>query len=71
MLVQLQVPLQLPCYDFTPVAPCAARRGRLVGTCWRVAKKELPHGAAPSQYKKLPWCDGRCVLGRKVFTEAC
>jgi len=51
-VVQPQVLLRLPCYDFTPVADvsldaCPLRRG------W-------PGGFRP---RRLPWCDGRCVQG--------
>src|ERR1051326_65010 len=56
-VIQPQVPLRLPCYDFTPVTvhslgPCLLFRG------W------------PRHFwsKRLPWCDGRCVQGPGTYS---
>ena len=44
-VIQPQVPLRLPCYDFTPVAD-------------RTVVKGISFALRCNQ---LPWCDGRCV----------
>ena len=52
-VIQPQVPLRLPCYDFTPVADLAV---------------DVPgqgHGFGRGQ---LPWCDGRCVQGPGTYS---
>src|SRR5690554_4368396 len=56
-VIQPQVPLRLPCYDFTPVAEltvvgCPLLRG------WRTA----------FGWTQLPWCDGRCVQGPGTYS---
>src|ERR1700729_3302847 len=49
-VIQPQVPLRLPCYDFTPVAnPTVVGCLLLLG--WRTSLRS----------NQLPWCDGRCV----------
>ena len=48
-VIQPQVPLRLPCYDFTPVADLTVDAPLPEG--WG-------HGFGRGQ---LPWCDGRCV----------
>lgn len=48
-VIQPQVPLRLPCYDFTPVMKHTVVSGLLAVT--------LPTSGIPP----LPWCDGRCV----------
>jgi len=55
-VIQPQVPLRLPCYDFTPVADptvagCAHKGSRTV------------FGSS-----QLPWCDGRCVQGPGTYS---
>ncbi len=44
-VIQPQVPLRLPCYDFTPVSDRTVVRG--ISSALRC--------------NQLPWCDGRCV----------
>ena len=56
-VIQPQVPLRLPCYDFTPVAdPTVA--GCLPSRGWR----------AVFGRNRLPWCDGRCVQGPGTYS---
>jgi hypothetical protein len=52
-VIQPQVPLRLPCYDFTPII------NHTLGTCL------LLEASWPSNfwYSQLSWCDGRCVQG--------
>ena len=55
-VIQPQVPLRLPCYDFTPVTDHS------LGTCllagWR----------SHFWSNRLPWCDGRCVQGPGTYS---
>ena len=53
-VIQPQVPLRLPCYDFTPVAEPTGLAASL-----RVSSP--PSG-------QLPWCDGRCVQGLGTYS---
>ena len=55
-VIQPQVPLRLPCYDFTPII------GHTVGVC------PLAVGANDFRYNKLSWCDGRCVQGPGTYS---
>ena len=55
-VIQPQVPLRLPCYDFTPVADLAVGAPLLKG--WG-------HDFGRGQ---LPWCDGRCVQGPGTYS---
>src|SRR5207342_907929 len=55
-VIQPQVPLRLPCYDFTPII------GHTVGVCL------LAVGANDFRYNKLSWCDGRCVQGPGTYS---
>src|SRR4029077_6881632 len=58
-VIQPQVPLRLPCYDFTPVADLTVV-GCLPG---------LPQGwRAALRSSQLPWCDGRCVQGPGTYS---
>src|SRR6202521_3542020 len=58
-VIQPQVPLRLPCYDFTPVADLT-----VVGCLPR-----LPQGwRAALRSSQLPWCDGRCVQGPGTYS---
>jgi hypothetical protein len=58
-VIQPQVPLRLPCYDFTPVADLT-----VVGCLPR-----LPQGwPAALRSNQLPWCDGRCVQGPGTYS---
>ena len=50
-VIQPQVPLRLPCYDFTPIADLAV--GALLPEGW---SHDIGHG-------QLSWCDGRGVQG--------
>ena len=56
-VIQPQVPLRLPCYDFTPITP------HTLGAC-------LPWRGWPSDfwYTQLSWCDGRCVQGPGTYS---
>src|SRR5690606_1049381 len=51
-VIQPQVPLRLPCYDFAPVIELAFDRCLL--------RRGWPTGFGRS---RLPWRDGRCVQG--------
>jgi hypothetical protein len=55
ILIQLQVPLQLPCYDFTPVID----RNSIRHTSPEITiiRSKMPH----FNYYQFPWRDGRCV----------
>ena len=55
-VIQPQVPLRLPCYDFTPIT------GHTVGVCL------LAVGANDFRYNRLSWCDGRCVQGPGTYS---
>ncbi len=55
-VIQPQVPLRLPCYDFTPVI------GHTVVTALFAVR------LATSGATKLPWCDGRCVQGPGTYS---
>ena len=55
-VIQPQVPLRLPCYDFTPVADPT------VAAC-------LPEGLAQRRrVEPTPMCDGRCVQGPGTYS---
>src|ERR1700745_494356 len=60
-VIQPQVPLRLPCYDFTPVSDPA-----VVG-CPHLSRKRggWRTGLRPNQ---IPWCDGRCVQGPGTYS---
>jgi len=51
-VIQPQVPLRLPCYDFTPVTDHS------LGTPWW----------DDFWSNRLPWCDGRCVQGPGTYS---
>ena len=55
-VIQPQVPLRLPCYDFTPVANPT------------VAAPPLRLGYPLLAGTQLPWCDGRCVQGPGTYS---
>ena len=48
-VIQPHLPVRLPCYDFTPLAP------HTLGAS--------PGGAGDFGCRRLGWCDGRCVQG--------
>ena len=57
-VIQPQVPLRLPCYDFTPIidhtlGACPLDCSRLASDFW---------------YNQLSWCDGRCVQGPGTYS---
>src|ERR1700685_315830 len=55
-VIQPQVLLRLPCYDFTPVTNPTFAEGLLAVTLivfW---------------LSQLPWCDGRCVQGPGTYS---
>ena len=55
-VIQPQVPLRLPCYDFTPVTNPTFAGGPLAVSLtvfW---------------LSQLPWCDGRCVQGPGTYS---
>ena len=56
-VIQPQVPLRLPCYDFTPITP-------------HTLGAYLPQRGWPSDfwYTRLSWCDGRCVQGPGTYS---
>jgi hypothetical protein len=56
-VIQPQVPLRLPCYDFAPVTALAF--GRLL---W------LPSCDTDFGRSQLPWRDGRCVQGPGTYS---
>src|SRR4028118_948155 len=56
-VIQPQVPLRLPCYDFTPVAELT-----VVG-CPLLRGRRTTFGST-----QLPWCDGRCVQGPGTYS---
>ena len=53
-VIQPQVPLRLPCYDFTPVIGHTVVSVLLTVTNFR--------------HPKLPWLDGRCVQGPGTYS---
>ena len=58
-VIQPQVPLRLPCYDFAPVTALAF--GRLA--------PGLPPGSDTDFGRsQLPWRDGRCVQGPGTYS---
>jgi hypothetical protein len=63
-VIQPQLPLRLPCYDFTPITGPAldgclwASRGR---SSWPPGFRRL----------RLSWCDGRCVQGPGTHSPPC
>jgi hypothetical protein len=58
-VIQPQVPLRLPCYDFAPVTELAFGRSLPCG---------LGHDFGRS---RLPWRDGRCVQGPGTYSPWC
>jgi len=55
-VIQPQVPLRLPCYDFTPIID------QTVGA-------SLPWGWVNDfGSSQLSWCDGRCVQGPGTYS---
>src|SRR5215210_9192850 len=56
-VIQPQVPLRLPCYDFAPVTALAF--GRLVS----LRSSDTDFGRS-----QLPWRDGRCVQGPGTYS---
>src|SRR4028118_1530778 len=56
-VIQPQVPLRLPCYDFTPVAELT-----VVG-CPLLRGRRTTFGST-----QRPWCDGRCVQGPGTYS---
>ncbi len=56
-VIQPQVPLRLPCYDFTPVAELT-----VVG-CPLLRGRRTTFGST-----QLPWGDGRCVQGPGTYS---
>jgi hypothetical protein len=55
-VIQPQVPLRLPCYDFTPVI------NPTFGAC------SLAVSDSDFWLSQLPWCDGRCVQGPGTYS---
>jgi hypothetical protein len=55
-VIQPQVPLRLPCYDFTPVTNPTFNGGPLAVSL------------AVFWLSQLPWCDGRCVQGPGTYS---
>ena len=55
-VIQPQVPLRLPCYDFTPVADLT-----VVGCLLAVTLIVF-------WLSQLPWCDGRCVQSPGTYS---
>jgi hypothetical protein len=56
-VIQPQVPLRLPCYDFAPVTRLAFGRLPLLRGC------DTDFGRS-----ELPWRDGRCVQGPGTYS---
>src|SRR5664280_313607 len=56
-VIQPQVPLRLPCYDFTPVANPTV-----------VGYVPLPGSRTYLRSNQFPWCDGRCVQGPGTYS---
>src|SRR3954463_5332016 len=59
-VIQPQVPLRLPCYDFAPVTELAFGRS-------------LPLQGWVTDFgrSRLPWRDGRCVQGPGTYSPWC
>ena len=57
-VIQPQVPLRLPCYDFAPVTALAFGRLLLLRGC------DTDFGRS-----QLPWRDGRCVQGPGTYSR--
>ena len=57
-VIQPQVPLRLPCYDFTPIID------HTLGACPPIAQGQL----SDFWYSQLSWCDGRCVQGPGTYS---
>src|SRR6202008_3484314 len=55
-VIQPQVPLRLPCYDFTPVTNPTFEEGPLTVSLIRF------------WLSQLPWWDGRCVQGPGTYS---
>ncbi len=55
-VIQPQVPLRLPCYDFTPIT------NPTFGAC------PLAVGNSDFWLSRLSWCDGRCVQGPGTYS---
>ena len=55
-VIQPQLPLRLPCYDFTPITDSTF--GRCLPKGWRT-----DFGCF-----RLSWCDGRCVQGPGTYS---
>ena len=55
-VIQPQVPLRLPCYDFTPVINPT------------FGAYLLAVGDSDFWLSQLPWCDGRCVQGPGTYS---
>jgi len=55
-VIQPQVPLRLPCYDFAPVTELAF--GRSLHKGW----------VTDFGRSRLPWRDGRCVQGPGTYS---
>ncbi len=55
-VIQPQVPLRLPCYDFTPVINPT------------FGAYPLAVGDSDFWLSQLPWCDGRCVQGPGTYS---
>ena len=56
-VIQPQVPLRLPCYDFAPVTALAFGRLPSLRSC------DTDFGRS-----QLPWRDGRCVEGPGTYS---
>ena len=56
-VIQPQLPLRLPCYDFTPII------SPTLTTC-------APHRVRSRRFRccQLWWCDGRCVQGPRTYS---
>ena len=59
-VIQPQVPLRLPCYDFAPVTELAFGRSVL-----------LRGSVTDFGRSRLPWRDGRCVQGPGTYSPWC
>src|SRR5436189_109832 len=59
-VIQPQVPLRLPCYDFAPVTELAFG-GSLLLRGW----------VTDFGRSRLPWRDGRCVQGPGTYSPWC
>ena len=55
-VIQPQVLLRLPCYDFTPIMSCT------LDGC------PLAVSLTVFWLSQLPWCDGRCVQGPGTYS---